>query len=79
MNKEQWGNMIKGLVEKGAIASGFEVTGKEGDAFYYNFTIKVGESDPMHPTAKGTVKDGQIIRVEPVDQAVYSTMVERSK
>ena len=79
MNKDQWAKMIQGLVEKGAIASGFEVTGEEGDAFYYTFTLAVGESEPLHPTAKGTVKDGRIIRVEPVDQAVYSTMVERSR
>ncbi|MFQ5930643.1 MAG: hypothetical protein ACE5MK_13195 [Acidobacteriota bacterium] len=78
-NKEQWAQMAKGLVEKGATAYDFEVTGEEGDSFYYKLTITVGEDEPLHPTAKGTVKDGQLVRVEPVDPAVYSRMIERSK
>ena len=41
-------------------------------------TLRVGEAEPLHLTAKGTIKDGQIMRVEPVDPAAYSTMVERS-
>jgi hypothetical protein len=79
LDKNQWAEMAKGLTAKGARASNFEVTGKEGDSFYYKITITVSDEEPLHLTAKGTVKDGQIIRVEPVDAAVYSKMVERSR
>ena len=79
MNRAQWAEMAKGLAAKGATATDFEVTGAEGDAFYYKVTITVGEDAPMHLTAKGHLKDGQIIRVAPVDPAAYATMVERSR
>jgi len=79
LNKEQWAEMAKGLVENRATVSGFEVTGEEDDALYYKLTVHVGEDDPLHMTAKGTVKDGQLVRVEPVDPAAYSRLVERSE
>ncbi len=79
LNKAQWAEMTKGLAAKGAVASGFEVTGVEQDSFYYKLTIAVGEDEPLHLTAKATVKDEQLIRIEPVDPALYSTMVERSR
>ena len=37
------------------------------------------DGNPMHLTAKGTTRGGQIARVEPVDPAAYSEMVERSR
>ncbi len=79
LNKGQWAEMARGLAEKGAIASDFEVSREEGESFYYKVTISVGEEEPMHLRAKGTIKDGQIIRVEPVDPSAYSEMVGRSK
>ena len=79
LDRSQWAEMSKGLTAKGARASNFEVTGEEGDSFYYKITITMSDEEPLHLTAKGTVKDGQIIRVEPVDANVYSKMVERSR
>jgi hypothetical protein len=51
----------------------------EGDLIYYKLTITLPEGEPMRLAAKGTVKDDQVIRVEPMDPAVYSTMVARSR
>ena len=78
-DKEQWAEMAKRLVDKGATASGFEVTGTEGDTVSYKLTITVGEDAPLHMAAKGTLRDGRLVRVEPVDPSVYSTIVERSR
>ncbi len=79
LNREQWSEMVKGLVQKGATISGFEVTGEEGGTFSYRFTMTVGEGEPLDTAAKGTLKDGRLVRVEPLDPAVYSAIVERSK
>lgn len=78
LNKAQWAEMARNLASKGATASGFEVTGEEADSFYYTVTINV-DDEPMHMTAKGTVRDGQLALVEPIDPSVYSAMVDRAK
>ena len=78
LNKAQWAEMARNLASKGATASDFEVTGEEADSFYYTVTINVGD-EPMHMTAKGTVRDGQLALVEPIDPSVYSAMVDRAK
>lgn len=77
-DKEQWADMAKGLVDKGAVASGFKVTGQEGDSYYYDVTVTV-DDEAMHMTAKGTLEDGRLVRVEPVDPELYTALVERSK
>jgi hypothetical protein len=79
MGKEQWEDMAKGLAAKGATAKDFEVTKEDGDERYYNVTITVPGAEPLYLTSKGTVRDGRLVRVEPVDPAAYSTMVERSR
>lgn len=79
LNKDEWAQMVQGLVEKGATISGFEVTGEEGDSFSYRFTMTVGDEEPLDTAAKGTLKEGRLVRVEPLDPAVYSAIVERSK
>ena len=78
-DKERWAEMAASLVGKGATVSGFEVTGTEGDSISYKLTITVGEDAPLHMAAKGTLRDGRLVRVEPVDPTVYSTIVERSR
>ena len=77
-DKDQWAETVKGLIEKGAVASGFEVTSQEGDTAYYQVDITVG-GDRLHMTSKGTLKDGRLVRVEPVDPSVYSELVERGR
>lgn len=79
MNKEQWAEMAKGLADRGAVASDFEITGGEGDTIYYKVTITAGDDEPLHLAATGTLEDGRLIRVEPMDPAAYSTMIERSR
>jgi hypothetical protein len=73
-SKAQWKDMAKGLCAKGAKASDFEVTKEEGDAIFYKLVITLSDDNAMHMTAKGTVKDGQLIRVEPVDPAAYAAL-----
>ena len=79
LNTEQWAEMAKGLTERAAVVSGFEVTDEQDDTIFYQLTLAVGDDEPLQMTAKGTLLDGRLIRVEPVDPAVYSTMVERSR
>ena len=76
--KQEWSQMAKRLADKGAAASGFAVTSQDGDTAYYEVTITVDDA-PMHMTAKGTLHDGRLIRVEPVDPALYSSLMEKSK
>jgi len=77
-DKTYWTGVVKGLVEKGAVASDLEVTRQEGDVAYYHLTITIGDDEPLDMAAKGTLRDGRLTRVEPIDPAVYSRMVERS-
>jgi hypothetical protein len=77
-DKEQWADMAKGLVEKGAVAADFRVTGQEGNSYYYEVTVTVAD-EAMHMIAKGTLEDGRLVRVEPVDPDLYTALVERSK
>ena len=78
LSKDQWGEMAKGLVAKQGVVSDFEISRRDGDSIYYTLTVTPGDGDPLHLTAKGTVKDGQLLRVEPVDPSAYSDMVRRS-
>ena len=78
LDKVQWAAMAKGLREKGSVISDFEVTEGEGDSIYYKVTVTPAGGHPMHLAARGTLKDGQLLRVEPVDPAAYSEMVQRS-
>lgn len=75
--KAQWAEMAKGLVAKGAVASGFQVTREDGDSSFYEVTVTV-EGEAMNMVAKGTLVDDQLIRVEPLDPGAYSALVERS-
>lgn len=52
--------------------------GQEGDSRYYEVTVTV-DDEAMHMTARGTVEDGRLVRVESVDPDVYTALVERSK
>jgi len=63
LNKAQWAEMHRNLVAKGAKTSDIEVTGEEADSFYYRVTVNMGD-EPMHVTAKGTVRDGQLALIE---------------
>jgi len=78
-DKAQWAETVRKLVDRGAIASGYEVTRAEGDTAYYEVTVAVAGEEPLHMAAKGTLREGRLVRVEPVDPAVYSSLVERSK
>ena len=77
-SKQQWVEMVKGLRAKGSVASGFEVTKSEGDSIWNQVTITPNGEEPMHLTARGTIEDGQVIRVEPLDPSADSEMVQRS-
>ena len=77
MDKTQWEGMTKSLVESGGSVSGFEITASDGDEVYYKLSVHVGD-EAMHMTAKGTLEDGRLKRVEPVDPAAYSELVRRS-
>ncbi len=76
--KQEWAAMAKRLVDKKATASDFEITGEEADVIFYRVTITVDDV-PTHLTAKGTLRDGRLIRVEPVDPEQYSSLMEQSR
>lgn len=78
LNTQQWAEMAERLTERSAVVSEFAVTAEEDDSIYYSLVLAVGDDDPLKMTARGTIRDGQLIRVEPVDPDVYSTMVRRS-
>lgn len=77
LNKQQWAELSKRLRARGAVASGFEVTKSEGDSIWYEVTVTQSGEEPLHLAARGTVRDGQMIRVEPLDPSAYSAMVQR--
>lgn len=79
MNKDEWGEIAKGLTDRGAVVSGFEITGEEDEAIVYQLTIEVGDDEPIQMQARGTIRDGQLVHVAPMDPDAYSEMVERSR
>ena len=78
LNKGQWEETVKGLLAKGVKATDSEVAKEEGDTVYYSMTLTFPEGEQLHPSSKVTIKDGQVVRVEPVDPAAYSRLVENS-
>ena len=39
-------------------------------------TLTFPDGEQLRPSSKVTIKDGQVIRVEPVDPAVYSRLAQ---
>jgi hypothetical protein len=79
MNKQQWAEMAKGLVAKRSAVSDLEISAQGDDTIVYKLTVTPSGGEPMHLAAKGTVRDGRLLRVEPVDPSAYSEMVHRSQ
>lgn len=75
LDKAAWATSVQGMLDKGAASSDFEVSKKEGDAFWYSVKITMGDK-VMEAASKATVKDGMLARVEPVDPEVYSKLKE---
>lgn len=75
-DKASWSVMVQGLLERRAVASDFEITHQDGDLVYYQLTVTVPGEEPLHTKARGTLKDGRLVRVEPLEPEQYSTMVE---
>ncbi len=76
LTKNQWEQAVKGLVAQGAKSSDIEISSDQDDTVYYRLTVTMGNGTTMQPSSKGTIKDGQIIRVEPVDPEVYSNLTK---
>lgn len=76
-SKAQWGAMAQNLVSKGATVSPLEVIDEEGDSSLYRITVSVG-GETLVMTARATLRNGRILRVEPVDPTAYSDLVDRS-
>ena len=76
MNKGQWEETVKGLLVKGVSATGFEVAKEEGDAVFYSMALAFPDGEQLRPSSKVTIKNGRVIRVEPVDPAVYSRLAQ---
>jgi hypothetical protein len=79
LDKDQWKAMAEGLAERGAVVSDFEVKSEDAGSAYYKVTISVEGEEPMHLTAKAALEDGRLLRVEPVDPAAYSDLVDHSR
>ena len=78
MDRDGWATMAQGLVARGASISGFEVTSQSDDSVAYRMTIDFPDAESMHLAATATLEDGRFIRVEPMDPARYSELVQRS-
>ena len=78
-DREGWAVMAKGLVDKGASVSGFEISREEGDRIYYRLSVDVPGAEALPLTATATLRDGRVLRVEPLDPSAYATLMERSR
>jgi hypothetical protein len=76
LNKGQWEETVKGLLVNGVKATDFVVAKEEGDTVYYGMTLTFPDGEQLHPSSKVTIKDGQVIHLEPVDPAAYSKIVQ---
>ena len=79
VDRDGWASMAQGLVASGASISDFEASAPTGDSFVYKMTLNVPGEQPLSLAARGTLKDGRLFRVEPVDPAQYSALVDRSR
>lgn len=78
LDKGQWEETVKGLLVKGVKATDFDFAKEEGATVFYSMTLAFPEGEQLRPSSKITIKDGQVLRVEPVDPAAYSRLVEDS-
>ena len=76
LDKGQWEETVRGLPVKGVKTTDFEVAREEGDTVYYGMTLTFPNGEQLHPSSKVTIKDGQVVRVEPVDPETYSKLVQ---
>ena len=79
MNRDQWAEMTRGLLARNARVTDIEITAGEDDTIHYQLTIDVGDDDPLQMRATGTIRDGRLARVEPLNPDAYSEMVDRSR
>lgn len=76
LDKGQWEDTVKGLLVNGVKTTDFEITREEGDTVHIGMTLSFPNGEQLHPSSKVTVKDGQVVRVEPVDPETHSKLVQ---
>jgi hypothetical protein len=78
LNRSEWKEIARGLVERGAVISGFELRTTDGKTAAYRLTLAVGDDAPLELAATGRFVDDLVIHVAPADPASYSELVARS-
>ena len=76
LTRDEWEQAIKGLLSKGTKASDIEIKADQDDTIYYQFKFTMSDGTTAQLSSKGTVKDGKLIHVEPVDPEVYSNLTQ---
>lgn len=72
-DRSQWQAAVQGLLDKGAIIRDVTMVDGADESFHYQMTMTIGDKE-MKPASKATIKDGMLVRVEPVDPAQYAEM-----
>ncbi|MCP4303687.1 MAG: hypothetical protein GY788_02170 [bacterium] len=74
VTKDKWAGVVKGFLEKGVVASDYEPQPVVDGAFHYRVKLTLSDGTPMQLAAKGYIKDGKIVRVEPIDPEAYAQL-----
>ena len=76
LNKAEWGQVIQGLLVRGFEASEIEVGEQQDDVIHYQMTMTMIDGTVLKPASKGTIRDGQLVRIEPIAPEVYSAITQ---
>ena len=75
LGKDEWRTDVQRAVAAGTKISDIEMHRDTDDTFHYSATITEGDGKVIKISSTGTIKDGKLARVQPLDPAAYSQFV----
>ena len=73
IDRDGWEMAVKGLLASGSKGK-IDSIRFDGETLFYAGTISLDDGSTMRPLSKGTVKDGKLILVEPMNPMEYTSI-----
>ena len=75
VNKIGWMEAVKALLNENASINVISMR-ERGDKIYYSVTISKGDGTIVKPVSQGILKEGKLVRVEPMLPAEYAKITD---
>ena len=75
VDKAGWAQAVKSLLDAGVRVSVGSMR-ENGNTIYYSATIAKNDGTSMKPGSKGYVRDGKLVRVEPMLPTAYAKIMD---